>query len=144
MWKRLELFISSYLERKYIPLLETGGQYIVLHNPTNPDEPGCIRFFPFGYDNADTFWPKWKMMHVVINLWLRPDTGKRHSHKGWSITLVLTGTGTEDTEKNKRRLCCGSLVFRDHQTPHRFVVDEDTAMWTLFIYGPRKHEQVWV
>jgi hypothetical protein len=96
-----------------------------------------------GYDDMNSIWPKWKMMHLVVNLWLRPDTGKRHSHKGWSITLVLAGSGTEDTENTKRKLRFCSLVFRGHKTPHRFVVDEGTMMWTLFIYGPRKHEQVW-
>lgn len=144
MRRRLELLISSYLERKFIPLLEKGEQCLALCNPSNPDEPGCVRFFPFGYDDTSTFWPRWKMMHMVVNLWLRPDAGKRHTHKGWSITLVLAGTGTEDTERVKRKLHFCSLVFRNHKTPHRFVVDEGTMMWTLFIYGPRKHEQVWV
>lgn len=143
MWEKLELFIRAHLERKFIPLLENKGRCIILSNPSNPDEPGCVRFFPFGYDDASSIWPRWKMMHIVVNLWFKPDTGKRHSHKGWSTTLVLAGTGTEDTEDTKRRLRFLSLVFRGYKTPHRFVVDEDTMMWTLFIYGRRKHEQVW-
>lgn len=144
MWRKLELLVSSYLERKFLPLLEGGQNYLVLGNPSVPNEPGCVRFFPFGYDDATTFWPKWKMMHVVVNLWLRPDTGKRHTHKGWSITFVLAGTGTEDTERTKHKLHFCSFIFRDHKTPHRFVVDEGTLMWTLFIYGPRKYEQKWI
>ena len=144
MREKIEKFITGYLERKFVPVLKSGSGFMLLSSPDYPQEKGCARFFPFGYDDHLSIWPRWKLMHAVVNLWVASDHGRRHTHKGWSISIVLSGNAIEDRSYMKQELRPGSIVIRGPCVLHRFLVPKGKVAWTLFIYGRRKHEQIWV
>ena len=112
MREKIEKFITEYLQRKFVPVLKSGSGYMLLSSPDYPQEKGCVRFFPFGYDDHLSIWPRWKLMHAVVNLWVASDHGRRHTHKGWSISIVLPGNAIEDRSYMKQELRPGSIVIR--------------------------------
>lgn len=111
------------------------------------------RYMPFWLDEwidengkVQNKLPWWRPFNFLIHQWAPEyEDGERefHDHPRWSITLVLRGEIVEETPWGRKLLKPGSIVIRSRKYIHRLRVAPEwmDKVWTLFIVGPRSHQQ---
>lgn len=81
-----------------------------------------------------------RLLLVVVHKFLSRDEDPPHSHGNWNVSIVLSGTGTEEICNTdgevvrSRTLRPGMVIFRRRNQIHR--LHATPTITTLFVHGP--------
>lgn len=89
-----------------------------------------------GIQKRRWFLLKTRRLQIVIHNIIASDTPDLHDHAWWNISIPFWGKAEETTQRGKRTLRPGTVVFRRAMEAHR--LDIIKSYWSVYITGPEK------